>query len=108
MFLLQAENRIEAEKRTVDEVESRLAALMQDQRRLEAELEAKRAEEKDYAERIQDDQQSLEKMQSKQSQLFKKKEENMKKIRDLGSLPADAFDKFQDKSPKQVSCRSAG
>lgn len=75
---------------------------MQDQRRLEAELEAKRAEEKDYAERIQDDQQSLEKMQSKQSQLFKKKEENMKKIRDLGSLPADAFDKFQDKTPKQV------
>uniref|UniRef100_A0A0R3W898 Structural maintenance of chromosomes protein n=1 Tax=Taenia asiatica TaxID=60517 RepID=A0A0R3W898_TAEAS len=100
--LKEADNRIEAEERTVDEVESRLAALMQDQRRLEAELEAKRMEEKDYAERIQDDQQSLEKMQSKQSQLFKKKEENMKKIRDLGSLPADAFDKFQDKSLKQL------
>lgn len=26
----------------------------------------------------------------------------MKKIRDLGSLPANAFDKFQDKSVKQV------
>ncbi|VDD75697.1 unnamed protein product [Mesocestoides corti] len=100
--LAEADNRIEAEKRTVDEVESRLAALMHDQRRLESELEAKRSEEKEFAERIQDDQQSLEKMQSKQSQLFKKKEENMKKIRDLGSLPAEAFDKFQDKSIKQL------
>ncbi|KAF6777393.1 hypothetical protein AHF37_02935 [Paragonimus kellicotti] len=30
------------------------------------------------------------------------KEENMKKIRDLGSLPANAFDKFQDKGMKQL------
>ncbi|VDL87122.1 unnamed protein product, partial [Schistocephalus solidus] len=91
--LKEVEHRIEAAQRTVDEVESRLEALMNDQRRLETDLESKKYEEKEFTERMQDDQQSLKKMQSKQSQLIKKKEENMKKIRDLGSLPADAFDK---------------
>nr|VZI44501.1 unnamed protein product [Spirometra erinaceieuropaei] len=100
--LKEVEHRIEAAQRTVDEVESRLEALMNDQRRLETDLESKKYEEKEFTERMQDDQQSLEKMQSKQSQLIKKKEENMKKIRDLGSLPADAFDKFKDKSLKQL------
>ncbi|KAF5405707.1 hypothetical protein PHET_00673 [Paragonimus heterotremus] len=96
------ERRIEAAQRTVDEVESRLTALLNEQHQLESERERKKQEEKEYADRIQDDQQSLEKMQSKQSQLLKKKEENMKKIRDLGSLPANAFDKFQDKGMKQL------
>ncbi|OON23261.1 RecF/RecN/SMC protein [Opisthorchis viverrini] len=96
------ERRIEAAQRTVDEVEARLTALLNEQQQLETERERKKQEEKEYAERIQDDQQTLEKMQSKQSQLLKKKEENMKNIRDLGSLPANAFDKFQDKNMKQL------
>ncbi|VDP97697.1 unnamed protein product [Trichobilharzia regenti] len=100
--LREVERRIEDAQRTVDEVEARLSALLHEQRQLESEMERKKQEEKEYAERIQDDQQNLEKMQSKQSQLLKKKEENMKKIRDLGSLPANTFDKFQDKNIKQL------
>ncbi|RTG84847.1 structural maintenance of chromosome 3 (chondroitin sulfate proteoglycan 6) [Schistosoma bovis] len=100
--LREVERLIEGAQRTVDEVETRLSALLHEQRQLESEMERKKQEEKEYAERIQDDQQNLEKMQSKQSQLLKKKEENMKKIRDLGSLPANTFDKFQDKNMKQL------
>ncbi|VDM02243.1 unnamed protein product [Schistocephalus solidus] len=70
--IVVVEHRIEAAQRTVDEVESRLEALMNDQRRLETDLESKKYEEKEFTERMQDDQQSLEKMQSKQSQLIKK------------------------------------
>jgi len=38
-----------------------------------------------------------------QSMLIKKKEECMRKIRDLGSLPQDAFDKYQGLSHRNVS-----
>ncbi|KAH8878172.1 Structural maintenance of chromosomes protein 3 [Schistosoma japonicum] len=93
--LREVERLIEGAQRTVDEVETRLSALLHEQRQLESEMERKKQEEKEYAERIQDDQQNLEKMQSKQK-------ENMKKIRDLGSLPANTFDKFQDKNMKQL------
>uniref|UniRef100_A0A914V1A5 Uncharacterized protein n=1 Tax=Plectus sambesii TaxID=2011161 RepID=A0A914V1A5_9BILA len=39
---------------------------------------------------------------TKQSILLAKREESMKKVRELGSLPADAFDKFQNLSLKQL------
>ena len=44
----------------------------------------------------------LEKMTNKQSLLLKKKDDCMRKIRELGSLPQDAFEKYQNLSIKQV------
>ncbi|KAL3314761.1 Structural maintenance of chromosomes protein 3 [Cichlidogyrus casuarinus] len=99
--LREVEHRIEAAQSTVEEVETRLANLIEEQRSVETDLDKKRQEEKDMLDRIQDDQQSLEKMQSKQSQLLKKKEENIKKIKDLGSLPADS-EKYKEKNTKQL------
>jgi len=37
--------------------------------------------------------------------LFEQKEECTKKIRELGSLPADAFEKHQKTPVKTVSCK---
>eukprot|EP00112_Aurelia_sp_Birch-Aquarium-sp1_P006184 Seg1688.15 transcript_id=Seg1688.15/GoldUCD/mRNA.D3Y31 product="Structural maintenance of chromosomes protein 3" protein_id=Seg1688.15/GoldUCD/D3Y31 len=44
----------------------------------------------------------MEKAANKRSLLIKKKEESMKKIRDLGSLPADAFEKYRKSNVKQL------
>lgn len=46
-------------------------------------------------ERMEEDAKDLEKMASKQNLLHQKIDECTKKIRDLGSLPSDAFDKYQ-------------
>lgn len=41
-----------------------------------------------------------------QGMLLKKKEECMKKIRELGSLPQEAFEKYQTLTLKQVNSLS--
>lgn len=41
-------------------------------------------------------------MTNRQGMLLKKKEECMKKIRELGSLPQEAFEKYQTLTLKQV------
>ena len=62
---------------------------------LQKNLDEWKQKERSYQERINDEAKELEKISSKQGLLLKKKEEAMKKIRDLGSLPSDAFDKYQ-------------
>ncbi|PIK59377.1 putative structural maintenance of chromosomes protein 3 isoform X3 [Apostichopus japonicus] len=61
-----------------------------------------KAKEKEYCDKIGDDAKVLEKMTNKQSLLLKKKEECMRKIRELGSLPSDAFEKYTHLSLKQL------
>lgn len=46
-------------------------------------------------ERMEEDAKDLEKMASKQTLLHQKIDDCSKKIRDLGSLPSEAFDKYQ-------------
>uniref|UniRef100_A0A1B8XZT9 Structural maintenance of chromosomes protein n=1 Tax=Xenopus tropicalis TaxID=8364 RepID=A0A1B8XZT9_XENTR len=57
--------------------------------------------EKEHMEAINHDTKELEKMTNRQGMLLKKKEECMKKIRELGSLPQEAFEKYQTLSLKQ-------
>lgn len=47
---------------------------------------------------MEEDAKDLEKMASRQNLLHQKIEECTKKIRDLGSLPSEAFDKYQVKN----------
>ena len=54
------------------------------------------------AEKIEEDAKELEKMASKQTLLQSKIQECTKKIRDLGSLPTDAFSKYKNMSQKQL------
>uniref|UniRef100_A0A673GEM5 Structural maintenance of chromosomes protein 3 n=1 Tax=Sinocyclocheilus rhinocerous TaxID=307959 RepID=A0A673GEM5_9TELE len=62
--------------------------------------------EKDQNEAINHDTKELEKMTNRQGMLLKKKEECMKKIRELGSLPQEAFEKYQTLTLKQTQKRS--
>lgn len=62
---------------------------------LKAELEKVKSKEKEVMERMEEDAKDLEKMASKQTLLHQKIEDCSKKIRDLGSLPSEAFDKYQ-------------
>ncbi|KAJ3614725.1 hypothetical protein NHX12_018296 [Muraenolepis orangiensis] len=58
--------------------------------------------EKEQNDAINCDTKELEKMTNRQGMLLKKKEECMKKIRELGSLPQEAFEKFQSLLIKQL------
>ncbi|KAH0623754.1 hypothetical protein JD844_006857 [Phrynosoma platyrhinos] len=58
--------------------------------------------EKENMDAINHDTKELEKMTNRQGMLLKKKEECMKKIRELGSLPQEAFEKYQTLSLKQL------
>lgn len=52
---------------------------------------------------LQDQMKSLEKMLSKKELLSQKKDETIKHIRDLGTLPSDAFEKYTDTAPRKVT-----
>ena len=54
------------------------------------------------ADKIEEDAKELEKMASKQTVFQAKIQECTKKIRDLGSLPTDAFSKYKTMSAKQL------
>jgi len=71
-------------------------------RSAQMEVEKWKGIERQCQERLNEDSKELEKMTSKQSILLKKKEECTNKIRELGSLPTDAFDKYQKMASKQL------
>lgn len=95
-------NRIEDVNKNVKELDQKLEKMNSEQKSLQKEMEHLKSQERDFQERINEDAKDLEKMTSKQSLLLKKKEEFMKKIRELGSLPSDAFEKYQNLSYKQL------
>ncbi|KAH9406289.1 Structural maintenance of chromosomes protein 3 [Tyrophagus putrescentiae] len=72
------------------------------QKELQTEVERKKAEERDTIERINEDSKDLDKITSKNSVLAKKIEECMRKIRELGTLPADAEMKYNSMSLKAL------
>eukprot|EP00250_Pteridium_aquilinum_P002812 c13037_g1_i1 orf=123-3737(+) len=55
-----------------------------------------------YEKTLQDEKKDLEQLLNRRNLLQVKREDLMKKIRDLGSLPSDAFEKYQKKSLKEL------
>eukprot|EP00252_Welwitschia_mirabilis_P018814 TRINITY_DN4209_c0_g1_i1.p1 TRINITY_DN4209_c0_g1~~TRINITY_DN4209_c0_g1_i1.p1 ORF type:complete len:1207 (-),score=328.66 TRINITY_DN4209_c0_g1_i1:370-3990(-) len=55
-----------------------------------------------YERTLQDEAKDLEQLLNKRNLLHAKREDYMKKIRDLGSLPSDAFDKYKRKNLKEL------
>ncbi|KAH7436477.1 hypothetical protein KP509_05G021600 [Ceratopteris richardii] len=55
-----------------------------------------------YEKTLQDEKKDLEQLLNKRNLLQAKREDVMKKIRDLGSLPSDAFEKYQKKNLKDL------
>lgn len=72
------------------------------QKELQGEIERKKSDERETIERINEDSKDLDKITSKNSVLAKKIEECMRKIRELGTLPADAEMKYNNLSLKQL------
>ncbi|XP_042430532.1 structural maintenance of chromosomes protein 3 [Zingiber officinale] len=58
--------------------------------------------EEKYERTLQDEAKELEQLLSKRNILVSKQEDFMKKIRDLGSLPSDAFDTYKKKNIKEL------
>lgn len=71
-------------------------------RRNEGELEGWKDDEKARRTALEDDSKSVEKLANKRSAFAKKKDECVKKIRELGSLPTDAFEKYQSTAVKAL------
>merc|ERR1719270_1301933 len=82
--------------------EKKLMDLQKRRKKSQAELEAHRLKEREIADQIEEDAKELERMASKQTTYNTKIAECTKKIRDLGSLPTDAFSKYKNMSQKQL------
>lgn len=65
-------------------------------------LDKWRTVEREQQESISEESKQLEKLASKRSLLLNKKEDSMRKIRELGSLPSDAFEKFMNLTLSQL------
>jgi len=96
------ERRMQELDKSTGEVDASVDKLNKEQKKMQTDLELWRGRERDIQEKIGDDAKEMEKISSKQSLLIKKKEDCMKKIRDLGSLPSDAFEKYQNMKIKEL------
>ena len=85
------------------DTEKKLSELMKKQRSANSELDKWRTQEKEAQEALEEDARSLDKMATKQNMLQKKIDECTAKICDLGSLPSDFFDKYQNMGSKNVT-----
>ncbi|KAK4336941.1 hypothetical protein RND71_043513 [Anisodus tanguticus] len=86
----------------IKKLESNLDELVNKQKQIQTKLEKTKTEEKETIEKINEDSKDLEKITSKNSMLVTKIEEYMRKIRELGTLPADAESKYFNMSLKNL------
>merc|ERR1712096_178203 len=105
----QRNNELQICSQRLDDAESRCRELEEEMSKKERDnedvklkIEENQSKQRDCKEKMSDDARELEKATNKQSMLIKKKEECMRKIRDLGSLPQDAFEKYQGYSHKTL------
>jgi len=88
--------------RQAAELDQKLDNLKETQREMARELEDAKKREKAEQERLDEEAKELEKMSNKQSLLIKKRDECMRKIRELGSLPSEAFEKYMHLGHNQL------
>lgn len=100
--MLVISNRIEAVNEQMKTLDDNIEVMSKRQKELQFEIEKKKSEERDTIDRINEDSKDLDKITSKNSTLSKKIEECMRKIRELGTLPADAEMKYNNLSLKQL------
>ncbi|KAG9459745.1 hypothetical protein H6P81_004253 [Aristolochia fimbriata] len=83
-------------------VAERLENLTRRTREIRKEKDELKAIEDNYQQTIQDEAKELEQLLNKRKVLLAKQEEYTKKIRDLGSLPSDAFETYRRKNIKEL------
>merc|ERR1712223_2035885 len=82
--------------------EKKLQDVQKKRKKCQGELESHRLKEREIADKIEEDAKDLERMAAKQTVFQQRIQECTKKIRDLGSLPTDAFSKYKNMSQKQL------
>jgi len=95
-------NELEKSNGQVTELTKRTKTLKAEVKSLQNVLEEWKTIEREKQAAIEEDTKLMEKLANKKSLLLKKREECMRKIRELGSLPADAFEKYQKTSIKAL------
>lgn len=100
--LRKVDQRLNEIKNSIKELDDTLEKLNKEQKELQTNLEYWKGQEKEIQDKLGDDSKELDKMTNKQSVLLRKKDDCMKKIRELGSLPSDAFEKYQNLNSKQL------
>uniref|UniRef100_A0A7M5WMF7 RecF/RecN/SMC N-terminal domain-containing protein n=1 Tax=Clytia hemisphaerica TaxID=252671 RepID=A0A7M5WMF7_9CNID len=95
-------NELEKSNGQVTELNKRTKTLKAEVKSLQNVLEEWKTVEREKQAAIEEDTKLMEKLANKKSLLLKKREECMRKIRELGSLPADAFEKYQKTSIKAL------
>jgi len=98
----EVEKRLQELEGSTLDVEKSIEKRNREQKEMQISLEKWRGKEKDIQDKIGDDAKELDKISQKQSLLVKKRDDCMKKIRELGSLPSDAFEKYQNMNIKQL------
>lgn len=86
----------------LEEIEAAFDNHTRKTKELELSLDKWKTIEKGHQEVINEKAKKMEEMANQRSLLFKKKEDSMRKIRELGSLPSDAFDKFHGLALSQL------
>eukprot|EP00048_Salpingoeca_helianthica_P020901 m.9177 g.9177 ORF g.9177 m.9177 type:complete len:1197 (+) comp5363_c0_seq1:148-3738(+) len=89
-------------KHRLEELEGSLAQNSKTVSQRSSELEDLRAKERERLTSELSAEKTMEQILNKRSLLLQKKEECMRKIRELGSLPAEAFSKYQKTSMKEL------
>ncbi|KAL7632507.1 UNVERIFIED_CONTAM: hypothetical protein RMT77_017170 [Armadillidium vulgare] len=100
--ILRVEKRLTEMSTQFKDVDKKLSEFQKKEKGIKSELEKAKGNEKEILEQMEEDAKDLEKMASRQNLLHQKIEECTKKIRDLGSLPSEAFDKYQNLPTKQL------
>jgi structural maintenance of chromosome 3 (chondroitin sulfate proteoglycan 6) len=94
------ERRLDDVSDALKDVEKKVSDLSRKQKEAQTDLEKLRFKEKDIDERLAESAKDFDKMASRQTALQQKITECTEKIRDLGSLPSDSFDKYQSMATK--------
>ena len=92
----------DANKARLHQIDTQLDELNVEFETLQEKLEENKNQERETQEKIDTETKSLETITNKQSLLVKRKEECNKKIRDLGSLPNESFEKYHKMNSKQL------
>ncbi|CAJ0937278.1 unnamed protein product, partial [Mesorhabditis belari] len=88
--------------RIIDELDRDLKEYEEAAEKLTREIDDVQEQQKDLEQQMAEFSKQVEMIFTKQSTLYTKREESVKKIRDLGSLPTEAFSKYQNLTSKQL------
>uniref|UniRef100_A0A5S6QPM7 Structural maintenance of chromosomes protein n=1 Tax=Trichuris muris TaxID=70415 RepID=A0A5S6QPM7_TRIMR len=94
--------RITEINRRLTDLDAELDNYYTEKKDLSRQLEKCQNNEREVQDEIQEGSKEIEKMANKQSLLLRKKEESMRKIRELGALPKDVFEKYQNMNANQL------